>query len=285
LERLDADPSFADADIDVSPDGSLTVVNVPIAGGDSMSDAAMEVVGRLRDVIIPEVFTGAPARVLLSGESALIKDENDQMKRSMVIVFPFLLILSFILLTLVFRSVVVPIKAIIMNLLSVGAAYGLMVLVFTRGYGNEIFGFYQVEATEVWVPLFLFAVLFGLSMDYHVFMLSRIRERFHITGNNTESVAFGLQSTGRLITGAALIMMAVFSGFAAGSLVMFQQMGFGLAVAILIDATLVRSVLVPASSRLLGTRNWYFPTWLNWLPDLTEPGSRLQPAPADASEE
>ena len=180
--------------------------------------------------------------------------------------FVFVLGLSFILLTVAFRSLVVPAKAIVLNLLSVGAAYGLIVLVFQKGVGNEIFGFEQVDAIEAWLPLFLFSVLFGLSMDYHVFLLSRIRERYTQTGDSSEAVAFGVRTTARLITGAALIIVVVFAGFATGELVMFQQMGFGVAVALLIDATLIRSVLVPAAMELLGDRNWYLPRWLAWLP-------------------
>jgi putative drug exporter of the RND superfamily len=179
----------------------------------------------------------------------------------------------------VFRSLVVPLKAIVMNLLSVGAAYGLIVLVCQKGVGADLLGFQQVEAIEAWLPLFLFSVLFGLSMDYHVFLLSRIREHFDHTHDNSESVAYGLRTTAGLITGAALIMVAVFSGFAAGNLVSFQQMGFGLAVAVLIDATIVRSVLVPASMKLLGDRNWYLPRWLQWLPQMHVEGQEAE-APA-----
>jgi RND superfamily putative drug exporter len=157
-----------------------------------------------------------------------------------------------------------------MNLLSVGAAYGLLVLVFQKGVGNELLGFQQVDIIEAWVPLWTFSILFGLSMDYHVFLLSRIRERFDRTKDNRESVAFGVRSTAGIITGAALIMAAVFGGIAQGDLVMFQQMGFGLAVAVLLDATVVRSVLVPAAMELLGDRNWYLPPFLRWLPDLRE---------------
>jgi RND superfamily putative drug exporter len=160
----------------------------------------------------------------------------------------------------------------IMNLLSVGAAYGLLVLVFQKGVGNEIFGFQQVEVIESWVPLWLFSILFGLSMDYHVFLLSRIRERFNHTHDNTESVAFGVRSTAAIITGAALIMAGVFGGIAAGDLVMFQQMGFGVAVAVLMDATIVRSMLVPAAMQLLGDRNGYLPSMLQWLPEMRTEG-------------
>jgi RND superfamily putative drug exporter len=175
-------------------------------------------------------------------------------------------------LTIAFRSIVVPAKAIVMNLLSVGAAYGAIVLVFQKGYGVDLLGFQRTPTIEAWLPLFLFSVLFGLSMDYHVFLLSRIREHYDITGRNDESVAHGLQSTAKLITGAALIMVAVFSGFASGRLVMMQQVGFGLAVAVFLDATVVRSVLVPASMALLGDRNWYLPKALNWLPNLSIEG-------------
>src|SRR5215208_6178223 len=146
-----------------------------------------------------------------------------------------------------------------MNLLSVGAASGLHVLVFQKGYGDDVLGLTKTPTIEIWLPIFLFCVLFGLSMDYHVFLLSRVREHYDLTKRNRESVAVGLQSTGKIITGAALIMVAVFAGFASGELVMFQQMGFGLAIAVLLDATIVRSVLVPASMALLGDRNWYLP--------------------------
>ncbi len=142
--------------------------------------------------------------------------------------------------------------------------------------GNEIFGFQKVEVIEAWLPLFLFSVLFGLSMDYHVFLLSRIREHYDQTGDNTESVAYGLRTTAGIITGAALIMVAVFGGFASGRMAAFQQMGFGLAAAVLIDATLVRSVLVPASMKLLGNRNWYLPRWLEWLPKVSVEGPQTR---------
>ena len=182
--------------------------------------------------------------------------------------FAFVLGLSFILLTVAFRSIVIPAVAIVLNLLSVGAAYGLLVLVFQKGVGNELFGFQQADTIEAWVPLFLFSVLFGLSMDYQVFLLSRIKERYTQTRDTAGSVSFGVGSTARLITGAALIIIAVFAGFAAGDLVMFQQMGFGVAVALLVDATIIRSVLVPASMKLLGERNWYLPSWLSWVPEV-----------------
>ena len=247
--------------------GNLTVIAVPVPGAPS-GEAAFDVIDRLRNDYVPAAFSGVPAQASVGGISAEYLDFNEGLTTYLPIIFAFILGVSFILLLIVFRSIVIPIKAIIMNLLSVGAAYGLMVLVFQKGVGADIFGFQQIDTIEAWLPLVLFAILFGLSMDYHVFMLSRIRERYDQTHDNAESVAYGLRSTSSLITGAALIMVAVFSGFASGDMVINQQAGFGLAVAVLLDATLVRSILVPASMQLLGSRNWYLPYWLGWLPDL-----------------
>ncbi len=247
--------------------GNLTMIAIPVPGAPSGA-AAFGLIERLRDDYIPEAFSGVPAEAHVGGISAEFLDFDTQLSAYLPIIFAFILGVSFILLLVVFRSIVIPIKAIIMNLLSVGAAYGLMVLVFQKGVGADLFGFQQIETIEAWLPLILFAILFGLSMDYHVFMLSRIRERYDQTHDNAESVAYGLRSTASLITGAALIMVAVFSGFASGDMVVNQQAGFGLAVAVLLDATLVRSILVPASMQLLGARNWYLPGFLNWLPQI-----------------
>jgi RND superfamily putative drug exporter len=160
-----------------------------------------------------------------------------------------------------------------MNLLSVAAAYGLVVLVFQKGFLIDVFGFEQVDQIEFWLPLFMFSILFGLSMDYHVFMLSRIKERYDETGLAAESVKFGLRRTASIITGAALIMVAVFGGFALGDIAFFQSMGFGLGAAVLLDATIVRSLLVPSVMRILGKRAWYFPAWLEWLPNISIEGT------------
>jgi RND superfamily putative drug exporter len=197
-------------------------------------------------------------------------------------VLAFVLGLSFVLLTLVFRSLVLSATAVILNLLSVGAAYGLLVVVFQHGIGADLLGLQQVERVEAWVPVFLFSVLFALSMDYHVFLLSRIRERYAQTGNTEEAVVHGIAATGRIITGAALIIVVVFTGFAAGQLVMFQQMGFGVGVALLVDATLIRMVVVPAAMTVLGRWNWYLPSWLYWLPELHVEGDPEPTPPVPA---
>ena len=262
---LASDPAFRSPDVTIGPNEDVAVVEALVAG-DSRDEAAVQAVERLRAETVPAALGDSGAETFVTGETAEIVDYNELMSAWTPVVFLFVLGLSFILLTVAFRSLVVPAKAIVLNLLSVGAAYGLIVLIFQKGVGNELFGFDQVDAIEAWLPLFLFSVLFGLSMDYHVFLLSRIRERFTQTGDSSEAVAFGVRTTARLITGAALIIVVVFAGFASGELVMFQQMGFGIAVALLIDATLVRSVLVPAAMELLGDRNWYLPGWLEWLP-------------------
>ncbi len=252
----------------VNPAGDLALLQAIIPGGPS-SQAAVDVATAIREQHVPSAFgDGVPATVHVGGVSAETADVFAIAERYTPIVFAFVLGFSFIVLLLVFRSIVIPIKAVVLNLLSVGAAYGTLVLVFQKGVGTDLLGFQHAEVIDVWIPLFLFSVLFGLSMDYHVFLLSRVRERYDLTGDNTGAVAYGLRETAGLITGAALIMVAVFGAFASGKTIINQQVGFGLAVAILLDATLVRSVLVPASMELLGGRNWYLPSWLRWLPDV-----------------
>lgn len=269
---LSEDGGFGQSTVEENQASDLVLISAPVAG-DPSGEAATAAVERVREEYVPEVFGGSGVEVLVGGATAFNKDFFDLTDTYTPIVFAFVLGLSFVLLTVVFRSIVVPVKAILMNLLSVGAAYGLIVLVFQKGVGAGLFGFQQVEAIEAWLPLFLFSILFGLSMDYHVFLLTRIREHWDLTGDNANSVAHGLRTTGQIITGAALIMVAVFAGFAAGDLVALQQMGFGLAVAVFLDATIVRSVLVPATMRLLGDRNWYLPRWLRWLPDIHVEGT------------
>lgn len=265
----------------VNPEGNIALFSVTVPG-DTAGDRAIATMKRIRNEHVPATFAGVDAQVLVGGQTALQSDFFHLVKVYTPIVFIFVLSFSFVLLLLVFRSIVVPLKAIIMNLLSVGAAYGVLVAIFQKGWLAGPLGFQTVPEIEAWLPLFMFTVLFGLSMDYHVFLLSRIRERFDETHNNTESVAYGVRSTANIITGAAAIMVAVFSGFAFGSLVMFQQIGVGLAVAIFLDATVVRTVLVPSTMRLLGDRNWYLPPWLRWVPDLRV--ERNAPAPTPEPE-
>ena len=263
--RLAGDPEFGPGPVRFAPGGEVAALDVPIRGDDA-GDQALTAVRNLRSTVIPDFFGDTGARVLVGGRTAENVDYADSVTHPTPYVFIFVLGFTLVLLTLAFRSIVVAGTAIVLNLLSVGAAYGLIVLVFEKGIGNGIFGFEQVDVIEAWVPLFLFSVLFGLSMDYQVFLLSRIKERYDETGDTTASVTWGVATTARIITGAALIIVAVFAGFAKGDLVQFQQMGFGVAIALLIDATVIRSVILPSAMKLLGRWNWYLPSWLGWLP-------------------
>jgi uncharacterized membrane protein YdfJ with MMPL/SSD domain len=255
---LDGRSRFGSATLEENDAGDLAVVSVPV-GADAQSAEALGAVRELREELIPAAFSGVDAEVLVTGDTAENLDYFAIIGFWLPLVFVFVLGLSFILLVLAFRTIVVPVVAILLNLLSVGAAYGLVVLVFQQGYGADPLGLERVDAVEAWVPLFLFSVLFGLSMDFQVFLLSRIHERYGQAGDPRGAVVFGVGSTARIITGAALIIVAVFCGFAAGELVMFQQMGFGVAVSLLLDATIVRSVLMPATLAILGHRAWYLP--------------------------
>jgi uncharacterized membrane protein YdfJ with MMPL/SSD domain len=275
-KELARDPIFGEPVVEKNEAGTVARVTVPIAGNPD-GERAIAAVRELRAEGVPRAFAGIDARVYVGGDTAEELDYHDTVNFWMPLVLLFVLGLSFLLLTLAFRSIVVPATAIGMNLLSVGAAYGLLALVFQHGVGNELLGLREAETIDAWVPLFLFAVLFGLSMDYQVFLLSRIRERYTLTRDTDAAIAFGIGSTARLITGAALIIIAVFWGFAMGDTIAFQQMGFGVAVALLIDATIVRSVLVPATMKLLGERNWYLPSWLTWLPDAHVEGVARSP--------
>ena len=275
--RRELAPPFGRSDVRYGP--GVAAIGVEL-GGDKTGEPALDAVRHLRSTLIPQAFRGSDARVVVGGDTADNVDFIDAMNAWLPYVFVFVLGLSFVLLTVVFRSIVIAATSIVLNLLSVGAAYGLVILVFRHGIGSGLLGFQRVDAIEAWVPLFLFSVLFGLSMDYQVFLLSRIKERFDTTGSTTGAVTYGVSSTARLITGAALIIVAVFSGFAKGDLVMFQQMGFGVAVALLIDATIIRSVLLPAAMRLLGGWNWYLPRWLEWLPHIEVEREEHVPLPS-----
>jgi RND superfamily putative drug exporter len=272
--RLRAESAFLQPDVSTSPDGQVANVEALVVG-DSRDERALAAVQGLRSTVVPAVFGGVDATVYVTGETAEVLDYRALTDRWLPIVFGFVLCLSFVLLTVAFRSIVLAAVAIGLNLLSVGAAYGLIVLVFLKGVGRDLLGFTEVDVIAAWLPLFLFAVLFGLSMDYTVFLLSRIRE--HVAGGERTTVAVerAVASTARIITGAALIIIAVFIGFATGDQVEFQEMGFGIAVSLLIDATIVRLVLLPAVLALLGERTWYLPRWLGWLPHLDlDPPSR-----------
>jgi RND superfamily putative drug exporter len=270
-DRLADDPRFGPGEIRRSPNAGVGVLTVPVRG-DSAGSEAVEAVRELRSKLVPEAFAGTGAEVSVGGDTSENIDYFDSVTDPAPIVFAFVLGLTFVLLTIVFRSVAVAGTAIMLNLLSVGAAYGLLVLVFQHGVGADLLGFQQADTIEAWVPLFLFSVLFGLSMDYQVFLLSRIKERYDEVGDPRGAVSWGVASTARIITGAALIIVAVFLGFAMGDLVMFQQMGFGVAVALLLDATIIRSVILPSIMGLLGRWNWYLPPWLEWLPRLEVEG-------------
>jgi RND superfamily putative drug exporter len=273
-QQIQANPEFS-PQVQETPsrDGSAIQLSAALRGTTDNA-AAFQAVEDLRNQVVPETLGAVPGvQAYVGGNSAIFDDFLHQTDQYQWIVLAFVLGLSFILLTVVFRSIIVPIKAILLNLLSVAAAYGAITLVFQKGVGiglfNAIgFNFHQSPAVEAWLPLFLFSVLFGLSMDYEVFLLSRIREEYDKTHDNTEAVAYGLRTTAGIITGAAIIMVVVFIGFASGRLGPLQQMGFGLAVAVFMDATIVRVLLVPASMRLLGDWNWYLPRWLQWLPQL-----------------
>lgn len=263
--ELKGNPRFGPAVVREGRDG-IAVLASPVLG-DANSEAAVGAVRRATK-LVDAAFAGSGARAYVGGKTAIAGEYYDATTSPTPYVLVFVLGLSFLLLTLAFRSIVVAAVSILLNLLSVGAAYGLLTLVFIHGWLAGVFGFQQVPIIDAWVPLFLFSVLFALSMDYQVFLMSRIRERHDLSGSTTDAVATGVATTARIITGAALIIVAVFAGFASGQRVMFQQMGFGVAVALLLDATLIRSVVLPSIMSLLGERAWYLPRWLQWLPYL-----------------
>jgi RND superfamily putative drug exporter len=254
--------------VEISPDKTVAVVALSI-DGKGTDAASNRSVDTLRDEVVPATVGKLPnAEVAVSGMTAWSSDFLDVMKSHLPIVFLFVLSLAFILLLVTFRSIVVPIKAIVLNLLSVGAAYGILTLVFQDGHGEKLLGFHSVGGIAPWLPLFLFVILFGLSMDYHVFVLSRIREAVDRGMSTDRAVARGIKSTAGVITSAAAVMVITFSMFATGGDQTMKQLGVGLGAAILIDATLVRAVLLPATMKLLGKRNWYLPQGLRWLPRL-----------------
>jgi uncharacterized membrane protein YdfJ with MMPL/SSD domain len=262
--------------VDVNRDATVANISIPIAGKttDRESDAALAL---LREEIVPETVGRLPsAETGVTGQAAQWKDSTDALKSSLAPVVAFVLLFAFGLLLVAFRSLVVAAKAMVLNLLSVAAAYGVLVLVFQHGVGKGLLGFSSTAGIDPVVPLLLFVILFGLSMDYHVLVLGRIRELYDRGQSMDDAISNGIKRTAGVVTSAAVVMVFVFSIFAALSMLFFKQFGVGLAVAILIDATIVRAVLLPATMKLLGDWNWYLPSWLQWLPRL-EPAS--EPAP------
>ena len=255
-------------DVDVNAAKTVAVVNIPTEG--SGTDATSEqALATLRNEIIPPTLgTLTGAEVAVTGNTANAKDFADQMKTAIPLVFGFVLLFAFVLMLVSFRSIVIATKAVLLNLLSVAAAYGILVLVFQHGWGKGLLGFEFTGGIDPFLPILLFVILFGLSMDYHVFILSRIREG-HDKGMGTdEAIAHGIKTTAGVVSSAAIVMVGVFCIFGALQAMIFKQFGVGLAAAILIDATIIRAILLPASMKLLGEWNWYLPKWLEWLPRL-----------------
>ncbi len=280
IQRVESDDSFLGPFVTVTDNaGTITRINVPLAGNID-DDASEDAVHLLRDQIVPEAFAGINAKTFVAGDTAEGIDFRDRMFSSAYYVFAFVLGLSFLLLLVMFRSIVIPIKALVLNLLSVGAVYGVLVMVFQWGWGISILGSKETGIIETWLPLFLFGILFGLSMDYHMLLLNRIKEEFDRHGENERAVATGIRLTAGQITSAAAVMVGVFAAFATSRILGLQQFGVGLAVAVFLDATVIRVVLLPASMKLLGNWNWYLPAWLDWLPQVTPP-DEATPAPAD----
>ena len=270
----------------ISPDRTVEAVDIPVAGRgtDARSEHAL---ATLRDRVIPASIGAVPGvRAEVTGLTASSKDFNDVMRSHLPIVFAFVLGVAFLLLLRTFRSIVIPLTAIVLNLLSVGAAYGILKLVFQDGHLQSLLGFADIGGVIDWLPLFLFVILFGLSMDYHVLILSRIREEHDRGATTAQAVSEGIRSTAGIITSAAVVMVAVFGIFATLSATIFKQMGVGLAVAVLLDATIVRAVLLPSAMTLLGKWNWYLPGWLEWLPGAAHAAlppvspATVEPAPA-----
>jgi RND superfamily putative drug exporter len=278
--------AFNPITVDINKDRTVAVITIPIAGNgtDTASNAAFQL---LRTTIVPETVGAVPnTEAGVTGMTAQWKDSAAKLKSDLPPVVAFVLLLAFGLMLVAFRSLVIAAKAILLNLLSVAAAYGVLVLVFQHGVGKGLIDASSADGIEFVVPLLLFVILFGLSMDYHVFILSRIRETFDRGATMDDAVAHGIKSTAGVVTSAAIVMVCVFAIFATLSAPFFKQFGVGLAAAILIDATIVRAVLLPATMKLLGDWNWYLPRWLEWLPrterDLSPAPPKVMPTPASA---
>jgi len=257
---------FEPVSTEINPSRTVETVSIALQG-DGSNGASVSALQTLRNDVIPaSVGRVDGVEAAVTGQTAGTHDFNQQMKSHAPLVFAFVLGLCFVLLLVTFRSIVIPVKAVLLNLLSVGAAYGLLVLVFQHTWADGLLGFHSNGAITSWLPLFMFVILFGLSMDYHVFILSRIKELVDGGMPTEEAVATGIKRTAGTVTSAAVVMVGVFAIFVTLRTLDIKQMGFGLAAAILIDATLVRAVLLPAVMKLLGDWNWYLPRWLEWLP-------------------
>jgi RND superfamily putative drug exporter len=270
--------------VETNRDGTVSKVEVPLAGNGT-NERSTKALAYLRGELLPStVGKVSGVEYAVTGGTANSEDFNKAATSSVPKVFAFVLLFAFALLLVSFRSIVIAIKAIILNLLSVAAAYGVLVAIFQWGWGENLLNFQSNGGIANWLPMFMFVILFGLSMDYHVFILSRIRE-LHDRGFSTDrSISEGIKSTAGTVTSAAVVMVGVFAVFTALPIVDLKEMGIGLAVAVLIDATLVRAVLLPASMKLLGDANWYLPSWLGWLPRSKHeaPARRLDAEPAFA---
>jgi putative drug exporter of the RND superfamily len=268
--------------VEVSADKHVASIAIPMQGNGT-DTVSTEALAALRGGIVKSTVGSAPGvqGAYVTGTAAATKDFNDLMKSKAPIVFAFVLTLAFLLLLVTFRSIVIPIKAIVLNLLSVGAAYGALVWIFQEGRFENLLGYQSNGGIASWLPMFLFVILFGLSMDYHVFILSRVREAFDRGMKTEDAVAHGIKSTAGTVTSAAIVMVVVFAMFATETGIEIKELGVGLALAILIDATIVRAVLLPATMKLLGKWNWYLPRKLDWLPHIShEPAMDVAPAAA-----
>jgi uncharacterized membrane protein YdfJ with MMPL/SSD domain len=277
---LDSGQMHEPITVDVNEPGTVATMAIPVQGKgmDSTSEAAL---ATLREDIVPATVGALPdAEVGVTGMTAQSKDFNDKLGSVAPLVFGFVLLLAFLLMLFAFRSLAVAVKAIILNLLSIAAAYGVMVLVFQHGWGKGLLGFESTAGIDAFLPVFMFVILFGLSMDYHVFIISRIREAYGRGMSTEEAIGHGIKTTAGVVTSAALVMVCVFAVFATLQMLIFKQFGVGLAAAIVIDATIVRAVLLPATMKLLGDWNWYLPSWLEWLPHLDHGDGAPVKAPA-----
>jgi uncharacterized membrane protein YdfJ with MMPL/SSD domain len=268
-----------------SSDKTVAQINIPTIGSGT-DQASLDALNKLRDEIVPATVGAVPrASVNVTGDAASSADFASNLSSRLPLIFAFVFGLAFLLMLVTFRSIVIPIKAILLNLLSVGAAYGVLVLVFQNGNGESILGFTSNGGVTNWLPLFLFVVLFGLSMDYHVFILSRVRELYDRGMSTDEAIRQGISTTAGTVTSAALVMVGVFLVFVTLSFLDFKELGLGLAVAVLIDATIIRGILLPASMTLLGDWNWYLPRWLEWLPRIESDQEAAPPPQVDPPSE